>query len=200
MLHVSNLSYNLLSIGKITKDLNCSVIFTSNCTFHDSITGRMIGHAKEKDGLYLDTNRKTSVLRSQGLVSTSPSKIEQIWICHSRLIHPPFPLLKKVLPSLFENVDWLNFHCEMCLLARHHRVSFPIKNYRYLCPFSLIHSNVWGPSHVSNHSSYQWFLKFIDESIWSTWVYLLKSKFEVSTFPIFDKLISTQFGVKIQIA
>ena len=31
-------------------------------------------------------------------------------------------------------------------------------------------------------------------------VYLLKSKFEVSTFPIFDKLISTQFGVKIQIA
>ena len=53
VLHVPNLSYNLLSIGKLTKDLNCSVIFTSTgCIFQDSVTGKMIGHVELKDGLY----------------------------------------------------------------------------------------------------------------------------------------------------
>ena len=80
--HVPNLSYNLSSIGKITKDFNCLVIFTSSsCTFQDSVTGRAIAHAKEKDGLYyIDTNWKIGVLRCQGLVLTSYSKVDQIWL------------------------------------------------------------------------------------------------------------------------
>ena len=66
MLHVPSLFYNLLSMGKITKDFNCSVIFTSSgCTFQDSIMGSTIGHAEEKDRLYYpDTNWKMGVLRS----------------------------------------------------------------------------------------------------------------------------------------
>lgn len=52
MLDVLNLSYSLLSIGKITKDLSCLVIFISfDCIFHDFVRGSMIGHAKEKIGL-----------------------------------------------------------------------------------------------------------------------------------------------------
>ncbi|RVW86841.1 hypothetical protein CK203_036072 [Vitis vinifera] len=40
-------------IPQITKDLNCSVIFTSSkCVFQDCFTGKMIGHASEKEGLH----------------------------------------------------------------------------------------------------------------------------------------------------
>ena len=120
MLHIPNISYNLLSIGKITKALNCLVILTSSgCTFQDSVTGRTIGHGKEKDRLYyLDTNWKTSILRSQGLDYTSSSKVDQIWLWHRHLGHPPFPFLKKVFQSLFKNFDCLDFHSEVCLLAK----------------------------------------------------------------------------------
>lgn len=53
VLHVPNLSTNLLSIHKLTKDLNCNVIFyPSYCIFQDQGTGKMIGHAREKNGLY----------------------------------------------------------------------------------------------------------------------------------------------------
>ena len=99
--------------------------------------------AKEKDGLYyLDTNWETAVFRSQGLVSTSSSKVNQIWLWLRCLGHPPFPLLKNVFPSLFKNFDYLDFHCEMCLLARYYRVSFLIKNPKCHSPFSLINSVV----------------------------------------------------------
>lgn len=56
-LHVPNLDYNLLSIGKLVKDLNYSVKFIpSGCCFQDR-SGKMIGAGKMRDGLYyLDTD------------------------------------------------------------------------------------------------------------------------------------------------
>ncbi|XP_073226873.1 uncharacterized protein [Cicer arietinum] len=53
VLHVPNLSCNLLSITKLTKDINCQAnFFHSHCTFKDLSTGKMIGNAKESGGLY----------------------------------------------------------------------------------------------------------------------------------------------------
>ena len=53
VLHVPKLSTNLISIHQITKDLNCKVtFFSTHCIFQDQITGRMIGLAKERNGLY----------------------------------------------------------------------------------------------------------------------------------------------------
>jgi len=52
--HVPKLSYNLLSIHKITQDLDCVVIyiFHSHCVFNDLATRRTIGIAKEQGRLY----------------------------------------------------------------------------------------------------------------------------------------------------
>ena len=53
MLYVPKLTYNLLSISKLTKDMNCIVtFFLSNCTFQDRSPGKMIGSSEEKDRLY----------------------------------------------------------------------------------------------------------------------------------------------------
>jgi len=53
VLHISKLSNNLLSIHKITQDLNRPVIFFhSHCVFQDLATGRTIGIAKEQGRLY----------------------------------------------------------------------------------------------------------------------------------------------------
>lgn len=54
MLYVPNLFYNLLSIGKLTKDLNCITKFSSTCCeFQDLASERMIGSAKKCERLYL---------------------------------------------------------------------------------------------------------------------------------------------------
>ena len=53
VLHVPNLSCNLLSISKFIADHQCRANFYSSyCEFQKLTMERMIGSAKEKDGLY----------------------------------------------------------------------------------------------------------------------------------------------------
>ncbi|PON35454.1 hypothetical protein PanWU01x14_336080 [Parasponia andersonii] len=53
VLHVAKLSTNLVSIHKLTKDLNCVVTFSSILfKFMDQSTWTMIGLARKMNGLY----------------------------------------------------------------------------------------------------------------------------------------------------
>ena len=48
VLHVPKLSYNLISISKLTKDQNYIVSFSQSfCDFQDRVSGRRIGSARE---------------------------------------------------------------------------------------------------------------------------------------------------------
>lgn len=118
---------------------------------------------------------------------------------HYRLGHPNFIYLKKMFPSLF-NKDSVFFKCEVCELAKHTKSHYSIQPYKPSKPFTLIHSDVWGPSRVSNNIGSRWFVTFIDDHTRVTWVFLMKGKLEVgSIFENFHKMVQTQFQSNIQI-
>ena len=53
VLHVPNLSCNLLSVSKLIRDQNCQVNFShSQCKFQDLNSRNMIDSAKQSAGLY----------------------------------------------------------------------------------------------------------------------------------------------------
>ena len=53
VLHVPNLFCNLLSNSQLTKQSNCLAKFLpSHCVVQDLSSGKMIGSAKEREGLY----------------------------------------------------------------------------------------------------------------------------------------------------
>ena len=53
VLYILDFPFNLLSISKLTKILNCAAIFLStHCTFQDLKTGKIIGGGHEASGLY----------------------------------------------------------------------------------------------------------------------------------------------------
>lgn len=70
VLHVPKMSYNLMSVSKITRDLQCNVTFSpDNVLFQNLSSGRTIGTAQHNRGLYLldsdsssSTNSKTSLV------------------------------------------------------------------------------------------------------------------------------------------
>jgi hypothetical protein len=105
VLHVPDLTANLLSIAHITLELNCRVIFYSYyCLFQDLVTGRMIGSGSLKDGLYhLDSQPDTQGRLTQAYhtVQTDDSaytvqtddSAARIWLWHQRLGHPSFLIL-----------------------------------------------------------------------------------------------------------
>ena len=67
-------------------------------------------------------------------------------------------------------------------------------------PFSLVHSDIWGPSRVKTASGSRWFITFIDDHTRITWIYLLKEKSEAANvLKKFHSLINTQFHTNIQV-
>ena len=93
----------------------------------------------------------------------------------------------------------LIFNVIFVKLAKHTRVSFPHKPYTPSSPFSLIHSDVWGPSKVTTSSGKRWFITFIDDHTRITWVYLLRHKSETcQVFKNFHKMIQTQYQTSIR--
>ncbi|KAG8488956.1 hypothetical protein CXB51_016958 [Gossypium anomalum] len=194
VLYVPNLSCNLLSISKLTKDEKVLAEFSAfGCVVQEQESGKMIGTAKVDDGLYV-WNKKSS----QEGMALSTSKEDSIMLWHRRLGHPNFMYLKKLFPLLFLNKKISSLNCEICQLSKHTRVPYPLKPYVQSQLFSLIHSDLWGASRVKNITGARWFITFIDDHTRVCWVYLLKEKSEVSrVFQNFHSMIRTQFNSNI---
>jgi hypothetical protein len=125
---------------------------------------------------------------------------EKIWLWHRRLGHPSFQYLQYLFPSLFSKVNVSNFHYEPCIYAKNHRVSFPLSFNKSDVHFSLIHTDVKGPSLIPTYTGVQWFVSFINDCTRVSWVYLMKTKSDVfPIFQIFHQIIRTQFNAQVQV-
>jgi len=162
------------------------VIFNSTtCQFQDQGMGKMIGLAKEDNGLQLleDANMMcgTKSQISLSLLSeTTLSNKEKFWLYHLPLGYPSLSALEILFPNLFQKVDIQMFHCDTCEFARHKHVNLPSSNERMVVPFALIRSDVWAPSSIPNLSWAHWFVIFIDNCTRVSWVFLFKQKSEVN--------------------
>ena len=79
------------------------------------------------------------------------------------------------------------------------RSTFKTLDDRCLSPFDCIHSDVWGPCPVDSLTGCQYFVIFVDDYNRSMWLYLLKSKSEVSHVRVnICIMISNQFGRQIK--
>uniref|UniRef100_A0A2N9GH34 DUF659 domain-containing protein n=1 Tax=Fagus sylvatica TaxID=28930 RepID=A0A2N9GH34_FAGSY len=137
-----------------------------NFGFTDILTKKLIGLGRERGGLYYLDLKEAPMLEAGHVyqVGTKESKArDKIWLWHRRLGHPSFQYLQHLFPSLFSKVNVSNFHCEPCIYAKNHRVSFPLSFNKSDVPFSLIHTNVWGPSPIPTYTGVQWFVSFIDD-------------------------------------
>ena len=74
--------------------------------------------------------------------SEGEKKKSEIWLWHRRLGHASFGYLKKLFPNLFAKSDISGFRCDICKLAKNHRVSFPLILNKSPFPFMVIHSSV----------------------------------------------------------
>lgn len=64
----------------------------------------------------------------------------------------------------------------------------------------MIHCDIQGPPHVPNVIGARWFLSFIDDHTCTTWVFLMKDKYEIAYIDKnFQSMIENMFHTKIQI-
>ncbi|RVX02576.1 Retrovirus-related Pol polyprotein from transposon TNT 1-94 [Vitis vinifera] len=190
VLYTPECSFNLISINKITRTLNCSITFSDKfVTLQDRSTRKTTGIGRESQGLYhLTSDSYPTVCIS----------IDVPLLIHSRLGHPSLSKFQKMVPR-FSTLSSLS--CESCQLGKHTRVSFPKRlNNRAKSPFELVHTDVWGPCRTASTFGFQYFVTFIDDYSRCTWLFLMKNRAEL--FSIFQKFyaeIQTQFNISIRV-
>lgn len=78
---------------------------------------------------------------SSSLQSESSSLSIQIWFHHKHLRHSPFYISKSMFLTLFLHT---------CEIEQHHCVSYPPSLNKKVESFDFVHSNIWGPTLISN--------------------------------------------------
>lgn len=88
------------------------------------------------------------------------SNINHCGVCASPdIIHLGHPSLDKLTLMVPHLSHLMSLNCEARQLGKHVRVSFQSNdNKRSMSPFDIIHSDVWGPSHVSSILGYIYYL------------------------------------------
>jgi hypothetical protein len=120
ILYLPDFNSNLLSISKITQDLNCKVIFSPHkVIFQDKKSGKTIGEGFLKNRLYY---LEEPINKCH--VTLSP--IDRDKLLHWRFGHPSDQVLSKLFCY---NLD--SSHCDVCKLTKQTRLSFPLSTSIY---------------------------------------------------------------------
>ena len=90
VLYVPDSPFNLLSISKLTRDLDCLITFSDNSvTLQDRSMGRTIGIGREFQGLFHPSSSSSSI---------ACTSMETPLLIHSRLGHPNISKFQVMVP------------------------------------------------------------------------------------------------------
>ena len=136
VLFVPDSLFNMISISKLTRDLNCLITFSNNfVTLQDQTIGRTIGIGREFQGLFHLSSPSSS---------TACTSMDTHLLIHSRLGLQNISKFRVMIPH-FSSLS--SIERESCQLRKHTCISFPKQlDQRAKSPFELVHIDVWGPS------------------------------------------------------
>jgi hypothetical protein len=198
LLHVPEITKNLLSVNKFTKDNNVFIEFhpTFFCV-KDIPTRTPLLHGPSKDGLYLWPFSRHS--------STKPAAYhgEKVpmdrW--HQRLGHPAPPIVRHVIRNhnLPVSSSRVSSVCSSCQQGKSHRLHFSLSNSVSSNPLELLFLDVWGPAPMLSMNNKRFFLCIVDDFSKYVWIFPLSQKSDVyATFLRFKILVENYFNSKIK--
>lgn len=148
VLNVPNFKCNLLSVSRLTRDLNCSLTFFPEfCVIQDLHSRNPIGLGKARNGLYFLEPV------GRGGVAFSVSLDSKTW--HRRLGHISAAVLQRI--CRLKNSGSHDFFCDSCIRAKQTRLSFPVSSIKTNDCFELIHCDIWGRYKVASFSGAHYF-------------------------------------------
>jgi len=99
------------------------------------------------------------------------------------------PLLKNLTSSI----------CKQCQHGKKNRIRFKTKEPSTKKPLEIEHANVCGPMRTTGLNGEIYFMLFVDDFTWMTWMFLLKKKSETfNCFQIFKELTENEIDMKIK--
>ena len=181
-LYVPKLSYNLLSVSKVTRSGKSFTFTESCCHLLDEKRNVVATGSKVGNMYYLNCIDELGTTHEATICSSGETK-EEIW--HRRFGHLGLKNLQKLATDqLVNGLDYnvtknIKF-CEPCVDRKLHRSSFPKSGCRRATKLlEIVHSDVCGRLEAKSLSGAEYFVTFIDDKSIYVWIYILKNKSEV---------------------
>jgi hypothetical protein len=189
VLHVPNITKNLLSVQKFTYDNNVYIEFHLSCFFVKDCTSRKIlHHGSSRHGLYhwfSPTATPSSIFSSE-----HASFVD--W--HARLGHPADCIVCHVVNKFqlpVTNNKKLPIY-SACQRGKSHQLPFNMSENKSSVPLELVFSDVWGPSPILSNNGARFYVIFVDHFSKFTWFYPIACKSDVFSY------VECQFNHKIK--
>jgi histone deacetylase 1/2 len=162
ILHVPHIHKNLLSVYRLVSDNDVFVEF--HCHFFcvkDKATEKIVLHGRSHGELYpIPFDKASSSFSRQASASVKVSSSQ--W--HQHLGHPSNNVVHNIVKTheLTCSSNNLPLVCDACQRAKSHQLSYTASSRVSTMPLELIHSDVWGPAHVSS-GGYKYYVSFVDD-------------------------------------
>ena len=203
VLHVSQISQNLLSIQKFTVDTNTFIeLHPQFFNVKDQVTGRTMLHGPSRHGLYpfpFSINKHHQSNKNSPTAFVGEHVSYPQW--HSRLGHPALRTVSRII-SRFGLLVLPNSNkkfCSACLQPKSKQLSFSPSLSQYNSPLDLIYTDVWGPSPICSQHGFKYYVSFLDASSRYTWLYPMTKKSDAfNIFLQFQKYVERFFNTQIK--
>jgi hypothetical protein len=195
--HIPNLTLNLISVGQLCEKELTVIFSSSGVQVQDSQTGQILGTGRKVGRLF----ELASLHLPQKFVSAATTTNSSIYQWHLQLGHASASKIQPLISrGLLGSTKFESFNCLHCQLAKQPALSFSNNVSISNSPFSLIHSDIWGPSPIPSINGFRYFVLFIDDHSRFTWIYFLKHRSELPQIYItFANMVKTQFSCSIKI-
>jgi hypothetical protein len=102
-----------------------------------------------------------------------------------------------LLPNL-KQIDL--YLCEHYVYGKHKRVRFlRVGKEKKIERLELVHTDVWGPTHVSSLGGSCYYVTFFYDATRKTWVYCIRQKYDVfNTFNKWKALVENETGKRLK--
>jgi hypothetical protein len=199
VLHVPDISNNLLSVHKFTNDTNTFMEFhPSLFRVKDLASRRLLLQGPSKHGLYPFPFHKRPTFPTPRALFGERTSISN-W--HSRLGHPAFRIVSRIisrfgLPTIANKSEPA---CSACLSAKSKQLPFYSSHSQIKEPLELIYSDLWGPSPVCSRTGNKYYISFLDAYSRYTWLFPISHKNDaISVFIQFQRYVERFFNLKIK--
>ncbi|KAM0026082.1 putative RNA-directed DNA polymerase [Helianthus debilis subsp. tardiflorus] len=188
VLYVPDFKCNLLSVSRLSRDLQCCISFFPDFCIMQGLQRRnLIGAGRCQGGLY-----RMKMIQERKAMATTV----ETW--HRRLGHASKGKLAKIDFLNTSTIDLGNF-CDSCARAKHTRLPFPFSFIKTNACFELIHCDIWGGYRVPSYTKVNYFLTIVDDFSRAVWTFLIKHKSEASQcLKIFHKMVEAEIEKQIK--
>jgi len=199
LLHVPEITKNLMSVSKCAQDNNVFFEFHANkCFVKHQATKEIILQGNVKDGLYVFPSLKNINMCSVN-TTTCNSVQSPFSLWHSRLGHVSMAVVKRVLTDCNITCNKQSFMCDSCIVAKAHQIPFSTSNIVYDTPLQLVYIDIWGPAPINATCGARYYISFLDAFTRYTWLYLINTKSQaLAVFKLFKTFAENQTGHKLK--